>query len=220
MIIEKKGIVYDINPTTKEGIVKYSDCKIQEAKIEKTIKDCLITEIATKAFFYCRNLKKVLLPNSIKKIKNEAFSGCSKLSCIEYENLSANTISVFNIGNKAFKDCSSLNKLNLVDVKTLGKEAFANSALLFSTLPEGLEILEENVFNNCEMLNSIVLPKTMKLAKNACQGCHNMKSITIKSLQIKADDLFANINKDVLLICEKESNVNEMLMYGFTVNNK
>ena len=38
LIVERKGIVYELDENTKTGKVKYSDCMIQEAVIPKSIK--------------------------------------------------------------------------------------------------------------------------------------------------------------------------------------
>ena len=211
-IFEKNGIVYELDMMNKIGIVKYSDSKIQEAKILPNVNGCTIVEIATRAFYHCENLKKVFLPDTIKKIKNEAFCGSYKLEKINNNN----QLLVENIGFKAFKDCKKLKGLKLESLKTLGKSVFENcECLLFVILSNKLEVLEENTFLNCSSLQNITLTKSIRIVKNAFVGCENLKQITFLNDYLDMMPFIASINKNVMLIGREGSEAQKMLMYGY-----
>lgn len=59
---------------------------------------CTITEIGSKAFSNCKNLKKVTIGTNVTKIGKQAFSGCGKL-----KNIKVNAKALKTVGAKAFK---------------------------------------------------------------------------------------------------------------------
>ena len=61
-----------------------------------------VTKIGDGAFFYCRSLTSIVIPNSVTKIGSSAFSWCDSLESIVIPN------SVTTIGYYAFSYCSSL----------------------------------------------------------------------------------------------------------------
>ena len=80
----------------------------------------------------CRSLTKVVLPDSITEIGNEAFAGCSSLASITVPG------SVTSIGDSAFSFCSSLASISIPDsVTSIGYRAFACCSSLASiTIPD------------------------------------------------------------------------------------
>ena len=58
-----------------------------------------VTSIGDKAFYYCKGLTSVTIPNSVTSIGTSAFSGCSGLTFVTIPN------SVTSIGSYAFRDC-------------------------------------------------------------------------------------------------------------------
>ncbi|WP_276683334.1 leucine-rich repeat domain-containing protein, partial [Duncaniella muris] len=63
-----------------------------------------LVEIADYAFYYCRGLTSVEIPNSVKTIGDRAFYMCTGLTSVVIGN------SVMSIGYEAFADCSGLKK--------------------------------------------------------------------------------------------------------------
>ena len=71
------------------------------------------------AFLNNQNLKKVILPDSVKSISNSAFSGCSALTSVTIGK------NVKSIGIYAFFNCLSLKSIKLSDTTTeIGDKAF------------------------------------------------------------------------------------------------
>lgn len=86
----------------------------------------------------CINLRRIILPDNIKEIGENAFSYAINL---EYINLPS---SLRTIGEAAFSDCISLKTDPLI-------------------IPEGVEKISDYLFSNCEALKgTIVLPSTIR----------------------------------------------------------
>ena len=87
-----------------------------------------VREIGDSAFYWCRSLTTVTLPDSLTTIGDSAFSRCDSLTTISLpEGLTT-------IGDSAFSSCSSLTTI---------------------TLPEGLTSIGTNPFSSCDSLEKI-----------------------------------------------------------------
>ena len=101
----------------------------------KEVKDLVIpnsvTSIGSSAFGGCSGLKSVTIPNSVTSIGNSAFYGCSNLTSVTIPN------SVSSIGNSAFYGCSGLKNVYCYaeNVPSTGSNVFSNvpqsSAMLY-----------------------------------------------------------------------------------------
>lgn len=93
---------------------------------------------------------------SISSIGNNAFFGSQTLSRFIIPN------TVNNIGNNAFYDCSQLVYIDLGSgIKTIGPQAFSNTALTEITFPSSLTTIGQLAFANCTSLNNIKYKETM-----------------------------------------------------------
>ncbi len=149
--------------------------------------------IADSAFFECRSLKSITLPEGVKSIGNKAFSRCSSLKSITIPD------SVTSIGEKAFSYCSRLVEINVAgdnpqyasvdgvlftkdlseilscpegkkgayvipkDVKSIGNESFTFCKLRSITIPKGVTSIGKDAFLGCS-LTYLQLPKCIKKA--------------------------------------------------------
>ena len=91
------------------------------------------------------NIQKVVLPEGLKSIGNNAFSSCSFLTEINFPS------SLRNIGNQAFIHCDAIKQINLPNEITIGKNAFwyCNN-LREIAMPENLGNIEDS-FSRAEM---------------------------------------------------------------------
>lgn len=93
------------------------------------------------AFAECTNLEKVVIKGDLKSydgkggIQEYAFFGCKKLKEVVFEKKDA---VVDQIGDRAFENCYSLNKINI---------------------PSSTVKIEECAFQNCEQLASVTIPE-------------------------------------------------------------
>lgn len=103
-------------------------------------------------------------------IGKEAFYCCRKLTSVNIPD------SVTRIGNRAFYDCESLESVTLRDgLKTIGEGAFLGCESLTSVnIPDSVVKIGNRVFDECEKLTSISIPKYLKtLGKEAFDRCYS-----------------------------------------------
>lgn len=91
---------------------------------EKEIKDLVIpnsvTTIKYQAFFGCSGLNSITIPNSVTSIEEAAFAGCSGLTSVNIPN------GVTSIGSSAFGGCSSLTSIIIPNsIETIRYHAFS-----------------------------------------------------------------------------------------------
>ena len=111
----------------------------------------LVTSIGKNAFFDCKSLTSITLPNSVKSIGFGAFIYCSSLTSITIPN------SVTTIEDNAFLCCSKLTSITIGNsVKSIGYCAFENcKSLTEITIPGCVKSLGYDVFSNCILLKTI-----------------------------------------------------------------
>ena len=135
-----------------------------------------VTTIGEWAFAHNQFVKKVILPKSLKEIKENAFQECLELETINLENVEIIGKCVFSecanlkeiivncdtIEEATFKGCKSLEKVFIPNVKTIKEEAFDSCyALKHIDFPECLESIEDSAFARTQ-LEVAILPKTIK----------------------------------------------------------
>lgn len=157
-MIEKtiNGIKYclDEETMTAEVIAKRNgyegDIIIPETVVSNRA-SYLVTSIGKNAFFDCKSLTSITLPNSIKRIKMGAFIFCSSLTSITIPN------SVTTIEDNVFLCCSKLTSITIGNsVKSIGYCAFENcESLTEITLPNSVKSLGYYIFGNCFSLETI-----------------------------------------------------------------
>ncbi|MDE7421080.1 MAG: caspase family protein [Muribaculaceae bacterium] len=111
------GVLYTIG---KDGTASASSLKTKDPKLESlqiptmlsiNNTNVTVTEIAKNGFKGCKNLKSVVLPNSISKIGEDAFNGCASLEYIVVPDHAIVELSPMNFGtggNGPFKGCKKL----------------------------------------------------------------------------------------------------------------
>ena len=134
-----------------------------------------VESIRERAFFDCRNLVKITLPSTLRRIATDAFFNCSSLTSIVIPD------GVEAIENRAFGDCSNLKNLSLPSaLRRIGTRAFLGTALTSVIIPEGVETIENATFCECRNLVKITLPSTLrKIGADAFSYCSALKSIVI-----------------------------------------
>ena len=131
------------------------------------------------AFEGCEKLTNIIIPDGISFISTGTFSGCTGLKVVEIPE------SVSTIRNEAFKNCSSLENVDLSknEISILYSSVFQGCAKLESLiLPESLYQIERNALNGCSSLSTITLPEGVKqIEANAFYGCSSLTEIYCKA---------------------------------------
>ncbi len=121
----------------------------------KEVKDLVIpnsvTSIGYSAFFFCSGLTSITIPNSVTGIGSYAFYGCSGLTSITIPN------SVTSIGSSAFSYCSGLTSITIPNsVTSIGDEAFKGcSGLTSITIPNSVTSIGYSAFKDCPELTDV-----------------------------------------------------------------
>lgn len=131
----------------------------EEITLPTRIEGAYVTEIAPYAFsdVYVTQsglpLRRITLPNRLKKIGTGAFQNCISLEDPTFPT------SLDSIGSKAFYNCTALSEVKLPNaVRAIGSFAFAKcTALRQITLSTGAGSIGKGVFACCENLEEIVL---------------------------------------------------------------
>lgn len=186
------GVYYNLNKTKLTATVTYKDTLYNSYSGRVTIPDSFtygtltynVTSIGTNAFWGCKDLISVKMPNTITSIGKSSFSRCSVLTSITIPS------SVTSISNGAFEGCENLTSVTL-DGDTLVKKNY-NTNLSFSTifgkqvicyeLRDDVTNIGNYVFYDCSKLKSINMPKNLyNIGRFAFYGCSSLASITIPS---------------------------------------
>ena len=123
-----------------------------------------VTELSPFAFSNNTKLKRVVLPQSLKKIGEYCFDYCTALEEIDIPDKTEA------LGKYAFNYCSSLKRL------TLGKR---------------IEKIPEGAFSSCKNLNHVVIPVNVRIIdKNAFYYCNSLQDIKIPDSTSVDDNAF------------------------------
>ena len=107
-----------------------------------------VTTIGDDAFYLCRSLTSVTIPNSVIEIKGWAFNGCTNLTNVTIPN------SVISIEEQAFNACKNITSVTIPDnVLEIGYHAFSNCSSLTSvTIGNGVIEIGYGAFSGCSLL--------------------------------------------------------------------
>ncbi len=135
-----------------------------------------VTGIGSSAFYDCSGLTGVTIPESVTSIGGSAFYGCRSLTEATIPE------SVTSIGGYAFYDCRSLTDVTIPEgVTSIGDWAFSFCSSLTSiTIPEGVTSIGERAFSGCRSLTSVTIPAGVtSIGNSAFSGCSGLTGITI-----------------------------------------
>ena len=157
-----------------------------------------VTTIGDSAFAFCDSLTSINIPNSVTTIGDYAFNGCASLTSINIPN------SVTTIGKGAFSGCDSLTSINIPNsVTTIGKGAFEDCGSLISiNIPNSVTTIREGAFRGCESLTSINIPNSVTtIGDSAFWNCSSLVNINIPNS-------VTTIGKGAFSYCDSLTSIN------------
>lgn len=197
--VEAGNAIYDSRDNCNAIIETASNTLLYGCKNTRILSS--VTSIGDRAFYFCRGLTSVIIPNSVKSIGESAFNCCFGLKTITIGN-SVTSIgdnaffycynltsviipnSVKSIGKNAFAKCSKLNAVTIGNsVTSIGSFAFDGCTGLKSvTIGNSVTTIGSYAFSNCSNLTSITIPNSVKsIGYHAFEGCTFLKSVIISS---------------------------------------
>ncbi len=171
-IDERSNIVEII---IEDGVKAIGECAFyQFERLEEiTIPDS-VKYIGEGAFYKCSKLESIDLPDSIDIIERNTFTGCFKLETVTIPKY------VTEIDFGAFGYCTKLKRVNFAgnNLETIGPYVFTGCGFKEFEIPEGVEILKENVFYGCKDLEKVVVPKSVeKIGIGAFEECALLEEV-------------------------------------------
>ena len=164
-----------------------------------------VTSIGNNTFFLCTNLTSITIPNSVTSIGGSAFGNCSCLTSVTIPD------GVTSIGERAFLYCTSLTSVTIPNsVTSIGERAFLNCTSLTSvTIPDGVTSIGDRAFYNCSSLTSVTIPNSVTtIGSYAFRKCSNLTSIAIgNGVTHIESDAFYDCSSLTSIVVDSENNV-------------
>lgn len=133
-----------------------------------------LKRIGDEAFYQCKNLKKVTIPETVEYIGAGIFSGCSNIWSLTYNAINAECASYMFVNND-----NHLEKIVIGDkVRRLPGGLFGGKEFTEVTLPACLERIDDFAFSGCKNLSTINLSDSIRyIGDYAFSGCSSLKNI-------------------------------------------
>lgn len=129
-----------------KSIVAIDSWAFAESSIEEIYIPENVTEIGYQAFFYCKDLEKVVIDGKITTTPRSLFSQCSSLTEVVFPE----TLEELNYG--VFHNCTSLEEITLPsNLKTIGELAFENTAITKLTIPAKVNFIDKQAFLDSDL---------------------------------------------------------------------
>ncbi|MBR2571513.1 MAG: leucine-rich repeat domain-containing protein, partial [Clostridia bacterium] len=174
------------------------------ALIQAAIFEPGVTGIGKDAFWGCRNMKSVAIPDSVTSIGGGAFENCSALeTVILSDNITEMEGGIFSgctgltsvslpsgltsIEHAMFQDCGNLPEIRLPDSVTyIDDFVFCGCWRLASiSIPSGVTAIGEYAFFDCRTLSEIVIPEKVHCISEDCFMNSGLKKAVLLSDSIE-----------------------------------
>lgn len=131
-----------------------------------------LKRIGGEAFYGCKNLKKLTIPETVEYIGGGAFYGCSNIWSLTYNAINAECESFM-------EPNAPLEKIVIGGkVRRLPRGIFSGREFTEVALPACLERIDEFAFYGCKNLTTINLSDSIRyIGDNAFYGCSSLKNI-------------------------------------------
>lgn len=134
-------------------------------------------------------IKNLTIPNSVKYISSSAFESCSSLESVTMGN-SVESISLY-----AFKDCTSLKRVDITDLASwcniefdnyydsnplyYAQNLYLNNTLITDlVVPDGVTKINDCVFGGYDKLKSVTLPDSVtSIGSSAFNSCYSLEFV-------------------------------------------
>ncbi len=134
-----------------------------------------VTEIGYQAFYNCTNLSQVTLSKNVKTMGTRAFGNCTSLTAIEIPK------SLTDSGGP-FEDCSNLRNVTFEKgVTEITSRLFWHcNGIEEVTIPDTVTVIEYAAFYNCSKLSRVGIPNSVtEIGSEAFENCAKLTEVNI-----------------------------------------
>ena len=215
-LIPSEGLNLTLNSDGQSYSVRIGNCTDTDIVLPNTYNGLPVTNIPEYAFYNCKTLTSITIPNFVTNIGNGAFADCTSLSEMIIESSVQTTIR-----NTAFDNCNSLSTIiirgnvpyyyfkNLPNLTTVvlddgvvqvGEDHYSSNtfkdcaSLTNVTISNTVTFIGWEAFSNCTALTSVTIPDSVVvIGSSAFHNCTSLENIVIPNSVIKIQGgAFAN----------------------------
>ena len=133
-----------------------------------------VIHIGDYAFYGCKKITSVNIPDSVSSIGVQAFYNCSNMASVNIPN------SVWSIGSSAFTGCTSLPVYDNIRYADTYLISPIDLTLTLCTIKEGTRWIGTGAFYGSSNMTSIDIPNSVTvIGEEAFRGCTNLTEVTI-----------------------------------------
>ncbi|MBR2460215.1 MAG: leucine-rich repeat domain-containing protein [Clostridia bacterium] len=150
-----------------------------------------VTSIGVCAFMGCSSLRTFKIPKGMTSVADYTFAWCSDLRTVTVSNM------LQAIGQSAFSSCEKLSAFVFPDgIESIGKDAFKScTAITELVFPSSLRSIDEGAFSSCYALSSVILENGLEaLKRKAFAHCSALTKIFLPATLI-------TVKRDVFYGC-------------------
>lgn len=162
--------------------IRYADTYLVAA-VPKDLTEYHIKEgtrfIGTYAFYGCRNMTSLSLPETVSNIYTDAFQNCTGMTSISLPS------SLKSLATRAFCNCVALTSLTLpVNLSYIGEGAFENCSNIPSvSIPNSVKDIGAAAFQNCSKLSNVSIGNSLQsMASMVFYDCPKLQSVSISTV--------------------------------------
>lgn len=172
----------------------FQNCGVVTATISNEVE-----ELQNYIFSKCFNLKKIILPNSLKKIGTSPFQYCYNLESLSIPD------SVTSMNKGIFQQCYGLTSAEIPgSINTVPHYMFRSCKTLTETkIPQSTTSIGTYAYTDCISLSSMVIPASViSIGVYAFNGCTGMKEyhfLPVTPPSLEALSVFNGISDDCII---------------------
>ena len=170
----KDDIVFTVDENgvlTSVSGLEGSDIRVE---IPSSINGIKIIEIGKELFLNNKNIRTLIIPNSVKYLGYKMCYGCTNLKEVQLPN------GITVIPDYAFENCTSLSTINFPDTLVQIRAcAFSGTALESFIAPLSLLSIWDYAFKDCDVLKNVELTNVNSLGNSIFENCKMLESIQL-----------------------------------------
>ena len=156
-----------------------------------------ITTIPNQLFYNCKNLKSIILPDSVTTIGDNAFAGCDSLTSVSIGK------GVTSFGSGVFAGCTGelIINSNIPSVSSSEDSPFYNSQFTKVTIGNSVTTIGDYAFYECRSLTSVTIGNSVTtIGVCAFEQCTSLTSVTIgKGVTSFGSGVFAGCTGELII---------------------